>query len=103
SFSCSQRAVRVKFYRNGDKYFTGLLYPLNFSRYKDFETLLKDLSSSNFCDKRIMPFGVRTIFTLSGIKITSVNQMEEGESYVCSSSNLFVPMDYINQTCNPKW
>lgn len=75
-FMCTQRAIRVRFFRNGDRYFTGFTYPISFNRYKDFEILLKDLSNSVFCDKSVMPCGVRSIFDLSGSKIRSVHQME---------------------------
>ena len=75
-FSCIHRAIRVKFFRNGDKYFTGFVYPISFNRYKDFDCLLKDLSNSTYCDKSVMPCGVRCIFDIHGNRIRNVHEME---------------------------
>ena len=42
-----------------------------------------------------MPCGVRIIFSLDGSKkITSLDQFEQGCSYVCSSSDNYVKLDY---------
>ncbi|KAH9507902.1 Serine/threonine-protein kinase dclk1 [Bulinus truncatus] len=89
------RARRVRFYRNGDRFFKGLVYAVCNERLRTFENLLTALTASPLCDKKIMPNGVRVIFTLDGSKrVDALEELRGGESYVCSSTDVFRPLDY---------
>uniref|UniRef100_A0A087XJT9 non-specific serine/threonine protein kinase n=1 Tax=Poecilia formosa TaxID=48698 RepID=A0A087XJT9_POEFO len=47
--------------------------------------------------------GVRTIYTVDGVtKITNIEQLVEGESYVCASIEPFKKLDYTKNV-NPNW
>ena len=98
-----KKAKKVRFYRNGDNFFKGLIYAVSPERFRTFESLLCELTESALCDKNILPKGVRCIFTLDGSrKITNIDQLNEEESYVCASTALFKEMDYT-YTANPDW
>lgn len=98
-----RRAIRVKFFRNGDKYYKGFDFPIAFIRYKQLGTLFKALNSSIFCDQKRLPHGIRYIFDLDGIMIKSIADLKDAGSYVCSSNSHFIPMDYLMDTRNPIW
>ncbi|CAG5128319.1 unnamed protein product, partial [Candidula unifasciata] len=90
-----RRSRRVKLYRNGDRFFKGMLYAVSSERFRTFESLLTALTSTAVCDKRVMPNGVRHIFSLDGNRrLHSVEELREGESYVCASGNSFRAIDY---------
>ncbi|KAI0212666.1 Neuronal migration protein doublecortin, partial [Lamellibrachia satsuma] len=98
-----KRAKKVRFYRNGDLYFEGLVYAVSPERFRTFEALMAELTLSPIVDKNVLPNGVRSIFTLDGArKLTSLDELEEGESYVCASTNFFRKIDYPRST-NPNW
>lgn len=83
---------RVTFYRNGDKYFKGRTLFVTKQRYRSFESLLEDLS-------RVipLPYGVRNIFSSAGRNINSINELEDGEYYICSSGDQLIKnIDYEN-------
>ncbi|XP_068188219.1 neuronal migration protein doublecortin-like isoform X2 [Antennarius striatus] len=47
--------------------------------------------------------GVRFIFTIDGSrKISALDELEEGDSYVCASENFFKRVDYTKNV-NPNW
>lgn len=98
-----KRARKVRFYRNGDRFFKGIVYAVSAERFRTFESLMAELTSSPVCDKNILPNGVRYIFSAEyGHKIRSMDELEEGESYVCASTDVFKSLDY---TCmqGPHW
>ncbi|XP_061165269.1 serine/threonine-protein kinase DCLK1-like isoform X1 [Saccostrea echinata] len=98
-----KRARKVRFYRNGDRFFKGIVYAVSAERFRTFESLMAELTSSPVCDKNILPNGVRYIFSAeNGHKIHSLDELEEGESYVCASTDVFKNLDY---TCmqGPHW
>ena len=98
-----KRAKKVRFYRNGDLYFEGLVYAVSPERFRTFEALMAELTLSPIVDKNVLPNGVRSIFTVDGArKLTSLDELEEGESYVCASTNFFRKIDYPRST-NPNW
>lgn len=73
-----KRAKKVRFYRNGDRYFNGIVYAISTDRFRTFDALLADLTRS-LSDNVNLPQGVRTIYTLDGCKkITSIEQLVEG-------------------------
>jgi hypothetical protein len=101
--SNEKRAKKVRFYRNGDRFFKGIVYAVSAERFRTLDSLLVDLTDSPLCDKNILPNGVRHIFTLDGSKkVSNLYQLEEGESYVCASTDVFKKLDYIKSE-NPNW
>ncbi|XP_076445984.1 serine/threonine-protein kinase DCLK1-like [Babylonia areolata] len=99
-----KRAKKVRFYRNGDRFFKGMVYAVSPERFRTFESLMAELTSSPVCDKNAMPQGVRHMFTVDGSrKITALEELEEGESYVCASTDVFRRMDYSRACSSPNW
>ncbi|KPP77826.1 neuronal migration protein doublecortin-like [Scleropages formosus] len=97
-----KKAKKVRFYRNGDRYFKGIVYAVALDRFRTFDALLADLTRS-LSDHINLPQGVRFIFTIDGSrKITSMDELEEGESYVCASENYYKKVDYTKNV-NPNW
>lgn len=76
---------RVRFYRNGDKHFKGVEMVVTKQRYRSFETIVEDLS------KAIpLPYGVRNVFSPGGSSVTTINQLEDGRHYICSSGDQLI-------------
>ncbi|KFM59515.1 Neuronal migration protein doublecortin, partial [Stegodyphus mimosarum] len=97
-----KKAKKVRFFRNGDKFFKGLLYVLSVERIRSFDSLLEDLTRV-LVDKVNLPKGVRFIFTIDGKeKILSLEHLIEGSSYVCSSTDHFIKLDYLKNE-KPHW
>ncbi|XP_069576654.1 serine/threonine-protein kinase DCLK1a isoform X1 [Brachyistius frenatus] len=102
TLSAEKRAMKVRFYRNGDRYFNGIVYAISSDRFRTFDALLADLTRS-LSDNVNLPQGVRTIYTLDGCKkIASIDQLVEGDSYVCSSIEAYKKLDYTKNV-NPNW
>lgn len=84
-----KKAKKVRFYRNGDRYFNGIVYAISTDRFRTFDALLADLTRS-LSDKVNLPQGVRTIYTLDGCKkIASIEQLVEGgypKQHACGTS-----------------
>lgn len=69
---------QVRFYRNGDKFYQGLVYAISKCRFRTFEVLLADLTV-RLADKANLPQGVRVVFTIDGKKkINSIEELEAG-------------------------
>ncbi|KAK3597498.1 hypothetical protein CHS0354_041919 [Potamilus streckersoni] len=101
--SDDKKAKKVRFYRNGDRFFKGIIYAVSPERFRTFESLLADLTNSPLGDRKVLPNGVRYVFTANGArKITSLDELEEGENYVCASTELFKHLDYQNSS-SPVW
>lgn len=97
-----KKAKKVRFYRNGDRYFKGIVYAIANDRFRTFDALLADLTRS-LSDHINLPQGVRFIFTVDGLrKICALDELEEGESYVCASENFYKKVDYTKNV-NPNW
>ncbi|XP_071024226.1 neuronal migration protein doublecortin-like isoform X1 [Oncorhynchus clarkii lewisi] len=97
-----KKAKKVRFYRNGDRYFKGIVYAVAVERFRTFDALLADLTRS-LSDHINLPQGVRFIFSIDGTrKITTMDELEEGESYVCASENIYKKVDYTKNV-NPNW
>ncbi|TKS83971.1 Neuronal migration protein doublecortin [Collichthys lucidus] len=97
-----KKAKKVRFYRNGDRYFKGIVYAVANDRFRTFDSLLADLTRS-LSDHINLPQGVRFIFTIDGMrKIGTLDELEEGESYVCASENAYKKVDYTKNV-NPNW
>ncbi|TNN35446.1 Neuronal migration protein doublecortin [Liparis tanakae] len=97
-----KKAKKVRFYRNGDRYFKGIVYAVANDRFRTFDSLLADLTRS-LSDHINLPQGVRFIFSIDGVRrIDNMDELEEGESYVCASENLYKKVDYTKNV-NPNW
>ncbi|KAI3353326.1 hypothetical protein L3Q82_019860 [Scortum barcoo] len=102
SLTSEKKARKVRFYRNGDKYFKGLVYAVSNDRFRSLDALLMELTRS-LSDNVNLPQGVRTLYTLDGgRKISSLDDLVEGESYVCASNEPFRRVDYTKNV-NPNW
>ncbi|XP_031428912.1 serine/threonine-protein kinase DCLK1-like isoform X2 [Clupea harengus] len=102
ALSSEKKAMKVRFYRNGDRYFKGIVYAISQDRFRSFEALLADLTRS-LSDNVNLPQGVRTIYSIDGaVKIDDMDLLEEGESYVCGSIEPYKKLDYTKNV-NPNW
>ncbi|XP_072468007.1 serine/threonine-protein kinase DCLK1 isoform X1 [Notamacropus eugenii] len=102
TLSSEKKAKKVRFYRNGDRYFKGIVYAISPDRFRSFEALLADLTRT-LSDNVNLPQGVRTIYTIDGLKkISTLDQLVEGESYVCGSIEPFKKLEYTKNV-NPNW
>ncbi|XP_075054994.1 serine/threonine-protein kinase DCLK2 isoform X1 [Mixophyes fleayi] len=102
ALSSERKAKKVRFYRNGDRYFKGLPYAVSSERFRSFDALLMELTRS-LSDNVSLPQGVRCIYTLDGSrKITNLDDLQEGESYVCASNESYRKVDY-NRNISPNW
>ena len=98
-----KRAKKVRFYRNGDRFFRGMVYAVSPERFRTFESLMAELTSSPLGDKTVLPNGVRHVFSIDGgMKVSSLDDLEEGESYVCASTSIFKRIDYPRSQ-TPVW
>ncbi|ETN68277.1 kinase domain protein [Necator americanus] len=98
----SAKAKRIRFYRNGDQYYKGLWYALRGDRVRSMKPLMEDLAKT-MGDSTALPLGIRHIFSIDGqTRITDIEQFEDGESYVCSSTETFKSVDYANAR-EPYW
>lgn len=101
--SDDKKAKKVRFYRNGDRFFKGMVYAVSPERFRTFESLLANLTDSPVGDKAVLPHGVRHIFAIDGSrKISNLEDLEEGESYVCASTDVFRRAEYETGS-TPAW
>ncbi|XP_071780843.1 serine/threonine-protein kinase DCLK1b isoform X3 [Centroberyx gerrardi] len=102
ALSSEKKAKKVRFYRNGDRYFKGIVYAISQERFRSIDALLVDLTRC-LSDNVNLPQGVRTIYSVDGMtKITNMDQLVEGESYVCGSIEPYKKLDYTKNV-NPNW
>ncbi|XP_023218538.1 serine/threonine-protein kinase DCLK1-like [Centruroides sculpturatus] len=89
-----KKAKKINFYRNGDRFHKGLLYVLSLEKIRSFDALLEDLTRL-LGNHVSLPKGVRYILTIDGKeKISSLDQLHEWESYICSSTDNIVKLNY---------
>ncbi|CAJ1052498.1 serine/threonine-protein kinase DCLK2 isoform X4 [Xyrichtys novacula] len=102
SLTSEKKARKVRFYRNGDKYFKGLVYAVSNDRFRSLDALLMELTRS-LSDNVNLPQGVRVLYTVDGgRRITGLDDLVEGESYVCASNEPFRRVDYTKNV-HPNW
>lgn len=78
ALSSEKKAKKARFYRNGDRYFKGLVFAISGDRFRSFDALLMELTRS-LSDNVNLPQGVRTIYTIDGSrKVTSLDELLEG-------------------------
>ncbi|XP_041480097.1 77 kDa echinoderm microtubule-associated protein-like isoform X3 [Lytechinus variegatus] len=70
----------VTFYRNGDKHFKGITLPVSIRNYATMDVLKQFLTG-----KVALPYGVRKIYSLSGLEVQAIEDFVDGRAYVCSS------------------
>ncbi|GCB72238.1 hypothetical protein scyTo_0001885 [Scyliorhinus torazame] len=81
-------AKKITFYKSGDPQLTGVKMTVNKRAFKTFDALLDDLSQ-----KISLPFAVRTVTTPHGVHgINSLEQLEDGGSYICSHKKHVKPI-----------
>lgn len=79
------KARRMIFYRNGDPFFPGLEYRFKPGRdVSSLETLLDKISP-----KMDLPRGARYVFSMDGDRKYTLDELEDGASYVVSSLKVF--------------
>ncbi|XP_071837899.1 uncharacterized protein [Apostichopus japonicus] len=85
----NSKAKTVTFYKSGDVNFAGLRMAITQRNYRSFETLLDELTK-----KVALPQGARRVHTPGGIhSVTSVEALEDGKSYVVTSSRKLKPLN----------
>lgn len=79
------KARRLIFYRNGDPFFPGVEYRFKPGRdVSNLETLLDKISP-----KMDLPRGARYVFSMDGDRKYTLDELEDGASYVLSSLKVF--------------
>lgn len=92
ALTSEKRAKKVRFYRNGDRYFKGLVYAVSSDRFRSYDALLMELTRS-LADNLHLPQGVRAIYTIDGSKkITSMDELVEGKT----GSLVFIFLQLVN-------
>ncbi|XP_022909415.1 serine/threonine-protein kinase GL21140 [Onthophagus taurus] len=84
--SRTQKARRIKFYHNGNKFFGGVIVPVGPDRYRSFESLMTELTAI-LSRSVTLPSGVRSIYTVEGKKVSTIDELEDGKDYVCGGKN----------------
>ncbi len=85
-----RRPRRVRFFKNGDRYYNGKQVMITPNLYLSFKELKHDLSRS--VD---LPYGVRRIYTpKNGREIRDIDDIVDGSSYVCGSFEPFKAVKY---------
>lgn len=81
ALTSEKKAKKVRFYRNGDRYFKGLVYAVSSDRFRSYDALLMELTRS-LSDNLYLPQGVRTIYSVDGSKkIGSMDELVEGRTF----------------------
>lgn len=118
----TQKAKRIRFYHNGNKYFTGAVVAVGSERYRSFESLTTELTTL-LMKSVTLPSGVRTVFSMDGKKVlikhyfqscqllyctkvmnseiliifqvSSLDDLEDGKEYVCAGKGeIFKKIEY---------
>lgn len=98
----AKKAKRIRFFRNGDKFYPGSTIPVSVERYRSFDSLTEDLTRL-LEDSVTLTGAIRAIYTLEGKKIEKVDDLEDGKSYVCSCNNEgFKRIEYNVSNTNTK-
>ncbi|VVC91776.1 unnamed protein product [Leptidea sinapis] len=87
----ARKAKRIRFYRNGDKFYSGVIIPVLPERYRSFDSLTTDLTRV-LLDNVTLPNGV-----------SKLDDLEDGQSYVCSGfGEPFKKIDYEASAVTPQ-
>lgn len=89
------KARRIRFYRNGDRFYAGIVLAVSAERYRSFESLVEDLT--RLMEERISG-AVRNIYTTAGKRIASLDEIEDGLECVClCNKETFKKLEYAAQ------
>lgn len=92
--SLTKKAKRVRFFRNGDKFYTGVVMAVTHERYRSFDSLATDLTRA-LVSSVTLPNGVRAIYTMDGRKVQNISELEDGKCYVVSGQGeIFKKVEY---------
>ncbi|XP_059470808.1 serine/threonine-protein kinase DCLK1 isoform X2 [Neocloeon triangulifer] len=82
------RAKKCRFVRNGDRFFRGVHLAVNLERFRNFDSLLAEVTRLlQGTECMPLPSGVRTLYsTKNGIRVTSAEDLKDGEIYACASA-----------------
>lgn len=97
------KASKVRLFRNGDPFFKGIVLAITPGRFRTFDSLLAELNKTTLCDPSVLHKGVRYIFALSGEQVRSLDQLQDGNAYVCASTPVLRPMNYSKITKPTHW
>ena len=103
SFNCikitaTKKAKRIRFFRNGDKFYNGVVVAVTPERYRSFDSLIADLTRA-LISNVTLPNGVRVIYTMDGKKVQDISDLEDGKSYVVSGQGeVFKKVEYTSST-----
>ena len=86
------RAIRCRFYRNGDSFFGGHQLPISVGRYGTLDNLYRELTATIGAPS--LPSGVRQIFHVTGYLVTDLEQLTKGGSFVAAGNEGFKRLDY---------
>ena len=86
----SYQAIKTTIYKNGDQWFEG--FELRFRPAKDFQNLEGLLAKIS--PKVNFTSSISYLFDTDGNKIRRIEDMEDGQSFVASSSRKFIPANY---------
>ncbi|CAL8286454.1 unnamed protein product [Arctogadus glacialis] len=76
SLRLDKKAKKVRFYRNGEKYFKGLVYAVSNDRFCSMDALLTELTRSLSDNVNLPHIKVRALYTADGSKkILSLDQL----------------------------
>lgn len=94
------KARRLIFYRNGDPFFPGVEYRFKPGRdVNSLESLLDKISP-----KMDLPRGARYVFSMDGDRKYTLDELEDGASYVLSSLKVFkVNVSFYYFSVNSIW
>ena len=86
----AHRALKIRLYKNGDPWFGGVNYVFIPGKIiTSLDTLFRDVAPKLDLDN-----GVSYIFDLDGNRLTSIDEIEDGGGYVCSSTRKFIMENY---------
>lgn len=73
--SAEKKAKKVRFYRNGDRFFKGVTLAISAERYRTFDALLSELNRL-VGDRVNLHQGVRVIYNVEGDKISGIEDIQ---------------------------
>lgn len=89
----------VTFFQNGDRYFQGQVVVVTSRRFRSLDMLKSELSR-----KTNLPQGVRYLLAIDdGTNVQSLEDLQDGKAYVCSSSTKLKKLSYGNRPTLPSW
>ncbi|CAH1281074.1 unnamed protein product [Diabrotica balteata] len=94
STSKAHKAKRIRFYHNGNKFFSGVVIPVAPERYRSFDSLTTELTT--ILTKSVtLPNGVRNVYSMEGKKVCNIDDLEDGKEYVvCGKGEMFKKIEY---------